>query len=249
MLFMSKCLESTATSLALNKNVVVVIPCFNGGERLRGAVQGALARVDRVIVVDDGSTDGCMESIRDTQAQIIRFQRNKGKGHALIAGTRAALELPDARVIALMDADGQHDPAELTGLFARFMEERADLLIGARAFDRRHVPWRSRVGNKVTVWVMARLCGVNLPDTQCGFRLLSHRFASRFVEHVPGGRYETEMRMLLLAVNEDYRVVSAPIATLYEPGNPSSHFRKVRDSLRIYRTLAQVFFARNQDQW
>ncbi len=229
----------------LKKNTVVVIPCYNSGNRAHDAVLGALARVERVIVVDDGSADGCMETIVDMPAQTIRFPRNRGKGHALIAGIRAALELPDVMAIALMDADGQHDPAELPGLFAQFQAAEADLLIGARRFDEETTPWRSRFGNRVTIGVMWLLCGRRLPDTQCGFRLLSPQFARHFVERIPGGRYETEMRMLLLALKGGFHIVSAPIATLYEPGNPTSHFRKVRDSMRVYWALAQMALVRS----
>ncbi len=230
----------------LKKNCVVVMPCYNSGGRVRSAAQNALAHVERVVVVDDGCTDDSMASLADLPLQTVRFSRNRGKGHALIAGVRAALEMAEVQVIALMDADGQHDANALPGLFDRFKEEAADLVIGARQFDKRQVPWRSRFGNRVTVWVMAKLCGRRLPDTQCGFRLLSPRFARAFVAHVPGGRYETEMRMLLLAIQRDYRIVSAPIATLYEPGNPSSHFRKFQDSLRVYTALIQQLFARKK---
>ena len=238
--------ENDSKHKSLQKNVVVVIPCFNAGNRLGGAVQDALAQVERVIVVDDGSTDGGMDGIKGMPVQTVTFSENRGKGHALIAGIRAALELQEGAVIALMDADGQHDATELPGLFACFKSEAADLLIGTRCFDQEQVPWRSRFGNQMTVWIMGRLCGRHLPDTQCGFRLLSPRFARRFVEKVPGGRYETEMRMLLLAIREGFHIASTPIATLYEPGNPSSHFQKVRDSYRIYRVLLENVFFRGR---
>ena len=231
--------ENNIKQKSLQKNVVVVIPCFNAGNRLGGAVQGALAQVERVIVVDDGSPDRFMEGIKGMTVQTVTFDEKRGKGHALIVGIRAALELQDVAVIALMDADGQHDATELPGLYQCFQSEQADLVIGTRCFDRQQVPWRSRFGNQMTVWVMDILCGRHLPDTQCGFRLLSPRFARTFVERIPGGRYETEMRMLLLAIREGFHIVSSPVATLYEPGNPSSHFRKVRDSFSIYWALLQ----------
>lgn len=231
--------ENKTENSTLRKNTVVIIPCFNAGSRLKGAVENALAQVNCVIVVDDGSTDNCMDAIAGLPVQLITFKNNRGKGHALIAGIRLALEVADVEVIALMDADGQHDAAELPGLYQCYQSENADMVIGARTFDRKQVPWRSRFGNKVTAWVIGILCGRHLPDTQCGYRLLSIRFAQRFVDKVPGGRYETEMRMLLLAIREGFHIVSTPISTLYEPGNVSSHFRKIRDSYRIYWALLQ----------
>ena len=237
-------IENKAEPKTLQKNTVVIIPCFNAGNRLKGAVENALGQVDRVIIINDGCTDGCMDAIRELPVQVITFSKNRGKGYALIAGIREALELEDTEVIALVDADGQHDASELPGLYTCFQLEKADLVIGARTFDREQVPWRSRFGNKVTVWVMGVLCRRHLPDTQCGFRLLSPKFAERFVDTIPGGRYETEMRMLLLAIREGFHIVSTPIATLYEPGNVSSHFRKVRDSFRIYWALLQNILLR-----
>ena len=219
-------------------DVVVVIPCFNAGDRVRAVVAAVRSQVARVILVDDGSTDGGADQATDL-AQVLRFERNRGKGHALIAGIEQALNMPDLRVIALMDADGQHDAGALPGLYDAFLHEQADLLVGARRFDRRQAPWASRIGNKTTAWITARMFGCDLPDTQSGFRLLSPRFARAFVNTVPGGRYETEMRMLVMAIRGDYKIASAPIATIYEAGNANSHFRKIRDSLRVYVALLQ----------
>ena len=106
------------------------------------------------------------------------------------------------------------------------------------------VPWRSRFGNETTARVVRLLLRRDLPDTQCGYRLLSRRFAEAVLENVAGGRYETEMEMLVFAVRAGYTVAYSPIQTLYEPDNQSSHFRKVRDSLRIYARLARAALRR-----
>ncbi|HQN01486.1 MAG TPA: glycosyltransferase family 2 protein, partial [Candidatus Hydrogenedentes bacterium] len=151
----------------------------------------------------------------------------------------------DTGAIALMDADGQHDPGDLPALFDVYRRHDADLVIGTRQLDRARTPWRSRFGNQVTAWVAGKLLRCPLSDTQCGYRILSPRFAGAFVTMVSGGRYETEMEMILLAVNGGYTLLSAPVTTIYEAGNRSSHFRKVRDSLRIYGTLWRAL--RNPD--
>jgi glycosyltransferase involved in cell wall biosynthesis len=203
-----------------------------------------LEALDRVVVVDDGCTDGCIDTVRDLPLRIESFSVNRGKGHSLIAGIRAALAMPETEAVCLLDADGQHDPAEIPKLHAALRRTEADLVIGARTFAGREVPLRSRFGNRVTVAVTALLLGVRLPDTQCGFRLLSRRFADYVVENIPGGRYETEMDMLVRAVREGFRVESVPIATVYEPDNRSSHFRKISDSMRIYARLLRALTAR-----
>jgi glycosyltransferase involved in cell wall biosynthesis len=224
--------------------ITVVIPCFNAGPRLRPVAESAAARTGRVIVVDDGSTDGSADGFLSPEIEVLRLSPNRGKGHALLAGIRKAFESEKLEVICLMDADGQHDPADLPGLLAAFRKDNADLVIGARQFGGQQVPWRSRFGNRVTAGITRALLGRRMQDTQCGYRLLSPRFARAVLDHVSGGRYETEMEMIVFAVRGGFTLTHAPVQTVYEPGNRSSHFRKVRDSIRIYARLARVLLRR-----
>jgi len=214
-----------------------VVPCYNAGDRVRPVLEQLVARVRQTIVVDDGSTDGCLEGAERLGARVVRLPENRGKGHAIRAGLEAALEDPAEGPIVLLDADGQHDPAELPRLVAAFEAEPTDLLVGARVFEGSTVPWASRFGNRATIRIASWLAGRDLPDTQCGYRVLSRDFARAVLDRVPGGRYETEMAMLLLAIGEGRTLRFVPIATLYEEGNASSHFRKIRDSWRIYTQL------------
>jgi len=224
--------------------LVAIVPVYNTGARVRRVVDGLLATGSRVVVVDDGSTDGGPDALAELPIDVARFDRNRGKGHALIAGFKRALQDPQAQALAVLDADGQHDPVELPGLFAEFNGQQADLLIGARDFSNRSVPFRSRFGNVVTVFVAGALLGRRLADTQSGYRILSRRFAEAVVQQVPGGRYETEMAILALAIRGGFTVASSPIKTIYEPGNATSHFRKGRDSWLIYRTLLSAALQR-----
>ncbi len=228
------------------REVVVVIPCYNAGDRVKAVAEGALQLVDRVLVINDGSTDGCIDPLRALPVRLIHFDVNRGKGHALLSGIRAALEYPDAPTVCLMDADGQHNPGEIPKLYETLQRENADLVIGSREFHRGAVPWRSRIGNRVTAVVTAMLLRRRLPDTQCGFRVLSRCFAESVAAEVSGGRYETEMEMIVHAIRGEFRVASVPIATIYEPGNRSSHFRKISDSCRIYARLLRAALRRSR---
>ncbi|MEX2015242.1 MAG: glycosyltransferase family 2 protein [Candidatus Hydrogenedentales bacterium] len=224
----------------LPPSVAVVVPCYNAGERVLPVAAALASMCERVIVVDDGSTDGAIEALRDLPILIERFHKNRGKGHALVHGCRTALDDSQVQCVACVDADGQHDPAELPNLYAEFEGKDADFVIGSRQFGGVHVPWRSRFGNEMTIRIAGRVLGRRLPDTQSGYRLLSRRYLEAELPHLRGGRYETEMEMLARAVLGGYRVVPVPIATLYETGNPSSHFGKLRDSYRIIRTLVSM---------
>lgn len=224
--------------------LVAVVPIYNVGERVDGVVKGLLALGCRVIAVDDGSTDGGTACLAGLTIELMKLSPNRGKGHAILAGFTRALDAPETTAVAVLDADGQHDPAELPKLYTAFKTEKADLLIGARDFSGGHVPFRSRFGNVVTVFATGLLLGRRLPDTQSGYRILSRRFAETVIHEVPGGRYETEMAILGLAIRTGATIASVPIKTIYEPGNATSHFKKVRDSWLIYRTLIRTAMRR-----
>lgn len=227
----------------LSPDITAIVPCYNAGARVRPVAEGILAQLQSLIVVDDGSTDGAIDAMRDLPLDIISLTPNRGKGHALLAGIRRALENPACACICLLDADGQHDPAEIPRLYQAFLDTGADLVIGTRVFSGGHIPLRSRFGNKVTILATALLLRRRLPDTQCGFRLLSRNFAERVLAVVDGGRYETEMAIIALAIRERRRIESVPISTIYELGNASSHFRKFYDSYRIYARLFRAGWA------
>jgi glycosyltransferase involved in cell wall biosynthesis len=190
--------------------------------------------------VDDGSRDGAAARLAESGARLIRFAENRGKGFALLEGFRTALAIPEVRCCAVVDADGQHDPSDLPGLYETMVRESADLVIGSRSFTLAQVPWRSRLGNRFTAFTTRVLLGQAITDTQSGYRLHSRRLLEFIVENVPGGRYETEMEILARSIQGGFRVVQAPIQTIYEAGNPSSHFHKLRDSLRILWKLIAV---------
>jgi glycosyltransferase involved in cell wall biosynthesis len=221
---------------ALRTHVAVVIPCYNAGPNVRSVIENVLKVVDRVLIIDDGSTDRCLENI-NLPVRLIRLPRNKGKGAAMIHGFKAALEDPQIECAVVVDADGQHNPQEIPRLYQAFTTKKADLVIGSRDFDQPHVPWASWFGNTMTSLVTGLLLKRRLPDTQSGFRLHSRKLLQDIVSSLPGGRYETEMQILALAIKRAYSIISVPIQTIYESGNPTSHFRKLRDSYRVWTAL------------
>jgi glycosyltransferase involved in cell wall biosynthesis len=217
--------------------LAVLVPCYNAGPRLSQVIQAIVDIHPRVFVVDDGSTDGATRMLGGMGIELITLPVNRGKGHALLAGFTVALADPNVDCVATMDADGQHDPRELHQLVQVFRRNHADLLIGSRVFTGSHVPFRSRLGNVFTSRLTKLLLGKKIPDTQSGYRLHSRKLLDQVLKRVPGGRYETEMEILVLACRRGFNVAAEPIATIYEDGNRSSHFSPLRDSWRIYRKL------------
>jgi glycosyltransferase involved in cell wall biosynthesis len=175
--------------------------------------------------------------LESTGARVVSLQPNRGKGFALLRGFQEALGINGIQYVGVVDADGQHDPVELPRLFETAAKENADLLIGSRSFAKAEVPWRSRFGNTLTASITKLLFHRAIGDTQSGYRIHSRRLVEHLVETIPGGRYETEMAILVAALRGDFNVTTAPIQTIYETDNASSHFNKFRDSFRIYRVL------------
>ncbi len=229
---------------AIRKEPVVccVVPCYNLAAFCEEVVRGAAARVDQVIVVDDGSTDGTGEILGRIAAEShgrvhrISFPSNRGKGVALLEAFRYALEKVPFDLLITLDGDGQHRPADIPRLVRAWREEGAMLVIGERVrFGT--MPLRSRIGNTVTGALLRWIHPESPRDTQSGFRALDRRFVTEVVRLIHGRRYETELQMLLLALGYHQTIRTVPIETLYLNGNRSSHFRPIMDSLRIYWML------------
>jgi glycosyltransferase involved in cell wall biosynthesis len=215
-------------------DVVAVVPALDC-ERTIGLVVSELRRhLERVVVVDDGSRDATGERALAAGAHVTAHARNLGKGAALRTGLRAALEPeaaapPDA--IALLDADGQHDPADLPAFLDAWDSRRPDLVVGARLADRAAIPparfWTNYIGSRI----LSRMTGYELEDSQSGYRLLAAGLARR-LELVSTG-YAVESEMLIKAARLGARLEHVRIRTIYN--DSGSHFRPLLDTYRISR--------------
>ncbi|MCL4838736.1 MAG: glycosyltransferase family 2 protein [Thermoanaerobaculia bacterium] len=215
--------------------VVAVLPAFDCERTVGAVVRPLCALVGRVIVVSDGSRDATAEVARAAGAEVERLPENRGKGFALRRGLELALAGGPAAV-ALLDADGQHDPADLPGLIRAWRDERFDLVIGTRLQDRETSPparfWTNYIGSRVLSWMTGR----ELLDSQSGYRLLSAPLAARLPLRADG--YAIESEMLIKAAARGARIGHVPIRTIYNDGG--SHFQPLLDTFRI--SCASVYF-------
>jgi putative flippase GtrA len=219
----------------------VLIPAYRPPASLVNLVRELSGRgVPAILLVDDGSGPA-FHSIFEQAGQfpgvhMLRHTVNLGKGAALKTGIHHALhEFPDLIGIVTADADGQHHPEDIERVAAGLLESPAALIMGSRRFDGR-VPLRSRVGNILTRKLMQMVIGGSLQDTQTGLRGIPAALAARLL-HLEARGYEFELEMLIAAHQEGVPLVEVPIRTIYEPGNHSSHFNPITDSMRIYFVL------------
>ncbi|HEX5012619.1 MAG TPA: glycosyltransferase family 2 protein [Candidatus Limnocylindrales bacterium] len=207
--------------------VVALIPGYNEGPRIAAVVRGALEHLP-VIVVDDGSRDDTADRAREAGATVIEQRPNAGKGAALRAGFRRALEGGYDAVLTL-DADGQHDPAEIPKFLAAFATEpRPDLVIGRRNF--RAMPPIRRLSNTLGGKAFSWAVGREIPDNQSGYRLIGRRVLESTIDSDEGG-FEFEVEMITTCIRLGGTIAWVPIRTIYA-GAPS-HIRPI-DHLRSF---------------
>src|SRR5262249_47336551 len=136
-------------------HVAAVIPAFNEARSIAEVVAGIRAIVDRVIVVDDGSTDATADRAPTAGAEVIHHRANRGKGAAVRSGLARVLEGHYTHVL-LLDADLQHLPEEAASLVAEADRSGADVVIGERRFDRSRMPaaryHANRIGSRALSW-------------------------------------------------------------------------------------------------
>jgi glycosyltransferase involved in cell wall biosynthesis len=221
--------------------LVVIIPAYQPGRGLLDIVRElAASGPAAIVVVDDGSGSRYRalfdELLQGAHVRVLRHAVNLGKGAALKTGINCALvEYPTLIGVVTADADGQHDPADIRSVARRFAQSRETLVLGTRAFSGT-IPLRSRLGNTVTRQVMRFAVGHRLSDTQTGLRAIPRGLLEPLL-HVTAQGYEFELEMLIAAKHLGIPVIQQPIRTIYETGNPTSHFQPLRDSMRIYFVL------------
>ena len=223
---------------------MVVIPAFQPGPVLI-AIVATLTEACAIVVVDDGSGpqySGVFDSIAaHPRVTLIRHAANRGKGAALKSGIAFVLaHFTQTFGIVTADADGQHEPDDILAMCRRFEESPDHLILGVRDF-RGPVPWRSRLGNQATCSILRIVMGQTFQDTQTGLRAIPRSLLQHLL-NIPATGYEFELEMLIAAKHRQVPVSEMPIRTIYRPGNAESHFRPVRDSLRIYFVLLRFSF-------
>ncbi|HDT11406.1 MAG TPA: DUF2062 domain-containing protein [bacterium] len=213
-------------------NCSVVIPTFNNQNTLSGVIDSVLKYTDRIIVVNDGSTDGTEDILKKySQIIVVRHDSNKGKGVALRTGFKKALEL-GYRYVITIDSDGQHNPDELPAFLEKIEKEPDSLIVGARNMEQSSVPGKSSFGHKFSNFWYKVETGIELPDTQSGYRLYP-------VQELKGikfftNKFEFEIEVIVRAAWIGINVTSVPVSVIYFPEETRiSHFRPVRDFTRV----------------
>ena len=218
--------------------IAVIIPALNAERTLPQVVVDARAQLEPVLVIDDGSSDATGEVARAAGATVIRHPVNRGKGGALKTGFQWALENGFDGVITL-DADGQHLAAEIPK-FVRERESGADLIIGGRSHLFEQMLPRRRMANRFSAACIAFASGVKITDSQSGFRYYSANLLRKVKLRAEG--FDMESEVIVRAGRRQFGVVTIPIELGFVDGIATSHYKPLRDTLRIAWTVIRTRF-------
>jgi len=210
----------------------VLLPTYNNELTLKEVIDGILEYTTHFIVVNDGSTDSTADILKQyPDIHLVDYKENQGKGMALRLGFKKAVELGYDHAISI-DSDGQHMPKDL-GIFLEAIEASPDtLFVGARNMGSENVPGTSSGGNKFSNFWYKINTGIELPDTQSGYRSYPVQLLKDIKWRTT--RFEFEIEVLVRADWNGIKVSHVPIDVYYAPPEERiSHFRKVPDFTRI----------------
>ena len=211
-----------------NMKILALIPAHNESTRI-GAVIDAVRQFLPVLVVDDGSSDDTSGVARQHGASVVRQEPNQGKGAALLNGFGHFLA-GDYDAVITLDADGQHDPAEIPLFIDINQQDHCDLIIGQRNF--RQMPFPRNYSNTIGTWMLSNAMGQYIPDNQSGYRLHSRRLVESVINSQEHG-FEFEVEIIFMCVVRGFELAWVPIRTIY--AGQASHIKPLRHIKHFFR--------------
>jgi glycosyltransferase involved in cell wall biosynthesis len=213
----------------------VVIPCLNEQATIGSLVRAVRRHLPTVLMVDDGSSDETALRAGEAGAVVLRHDRTRGKGAALTTGWRAARERGFSWGLCL-DGDGQHAPEDIPAFLACGGSTGAALVVGNRMRAPEGMPWVRRTANRWMSRMLSRRLGRELPDSQCGFRLMNLEQWRRLP--ISGAHFEIESDVLLAFAAAGLDIRFVPIQVIYK--REQSKIHPFLDTLRWFRWYSRT---------
>lgn len=217
-------------------NIAVLVPVFNGEKHLPGLLKDIRRYIKDIIIVDDGSTDKSALLAKQEGAFVIGLERNEGKGAAIRRGIDY-LRNKDYDAVIMMDADAQHKPQEIPRFIESFERSQAGIIIGNRMQDASGMPAIRYLTNKTMSKIISRICRREIPDSQCGFRLIRKDLLKKI--KLSSSNYEIESEILIKAAQAGFKIESVPITTIYR--EEKSYVNPIIDTFRFIKLLFHAY--------
>ena len=218
-------------------NIVVIIPALNPTEKLFKIVDELHKNnLKDIIIVNDGSKKECVYIFKElkSKCKVVTHKVNKGKGASIKDAIKVVDKCyPNTKGFVTMDCDGQHRVKDVVKL-ASYLLVNDKIVLGVRDFKEKDVPFRSRFGNYISSLTFKLFTKVKCTDTQTGLRGIPISYKDLSLK-IDGYAYEYEMNFLITIAKNKIKFKEIKIQTIYEDKNKCSHFKPLKDSIKIYK--------------
>ena len=226
-------------------SVLAIIPAWNEASIIGRTISEVFAAEPdtAVVVVDDGSTDRTVQIAAQSGAEVLQLPFNMGVGAAMRTGFLYA-QREGYDYVVQVDADGQHDPANIPLLIEVLKRGEADIVIGSRFAEDRGYPISGprKWAISMLSFVLTRISGVRLTDVTSGFRAANRRAVEQYLRHYPNEYLGDTVDSLVVAVKRGYRVAEVPVTMRTRQGGVPSH-SPIRSALFLVRSFLVVVIA------
>lgn len=217
-----------------------LIAAYNEEEKIGAVIEGLVSQGIKTVVIDDGSLDRTKEVALEKGAEVFRQEQNQGKGAALVKGFQVLLEKKDFDHVIILDGDGQHDSQSCKSFLEAARSTGAGIVIGNRMKDPRGMSFDRLWTNRVTSFIVSKICGQKIEDCQCGYRLLRREVIEKIT--LTTSRYDIECDMIIQASRAGYKIASTTIESIYR--KEVSHIHPARDTIKFIKLAAKALFTK-----
>ncbi|MFH1441726.1 MAG: glycosyltransferase family 2 protein [Candidatus Omnitrophota bacterium] len=217
--------------------ICVIIPAYNESKTIASLIQGIKQLNLDILIIDDGSIDNTAKIAQNNNAVVLVNPENKGKGISLCAGFNYALSKGFDAVIS-MDADGQHDPNDISYFTRLAKYSTSSIFIGNRMSKPKNMPKIRFITNKFMSWLISLIAKQNIPDSQCGFRLIKKEVLEKI--KFDTAKFETESELLIKASRLGFKIESIPVNTIYR--GEKSKINPILDTIRFIKFISKNIF-------
>lgn len=215
------------------EKICVIIPTYNNATTIRRVIEDVEKYCSSIIVVNDGSTDDTAAILQSIPSpiEVVSYPDNRGKGYALVTGFKKAKALGYTHAITI-DADGQHFADDIPCFIEGLKHNPEGFIVGCRNLTEENMPRQNTFANRFSNFWFRLQTGINLPDTQSGYRL--YTLSSLKGLNLITSRYESELELLVYAAWAGVDITSVNVKVYYPPAEERvSHFRPIYDFFRI----------------
>ncbi|MDO8524864.1 MAG: glycosyltransferase family 2 protein [Candidatus Omnitrophota bacterium] len=218
----------------MNK-ICALIPAYNEARTIGRIVREIRALGLCAYVVDDGSGDGTAIIAEAEGAIVIKHEKNMGKGASLRDGYSCILK-KDFDAVIIIDGDGQHEVKSAADFIKQMERDKSDIVIGNRMLDTGAMPYIRRKTNRFMSYLISKIIGQYIPDTQCGYRLIKREVLESV--RFDSSNFEIDSELIIKAGRKGFRISSIPIKTVYE--DEKSKINPIVDTLRFVAFIIKV---------